>query len=165
MLEGNFIFKRNNQNSQKSNKINPCEQLSLEEQGFKQYFIYVDKSLRKLVFLDTNTHLIHTEIFISDFLKIEISKKMENLFAVHKLQKKLNNSKIDPNEYFDKFQNKFLENDYYVLSLYLTTNVRLEFVFTSFEEFKIWNKGINEIISNRMKLSRYKSRIKQDDYQ
>ena len=169
MLEGSFIYKRLYNKKQEDfnsldGNINP------EYLGFLQVFINLDKSLR-LISYTNEKFKAKTEIFIDKIERIEVSKQTKNVENIRKIYKNLEKQNLDPESYFtnlgssnsmllnEKNRNKYLNANYYMLIIVLRTGIKVELLFTCFEIYKSWRKGLESLIMNRSRLAFLKPKI------
>lgn len=153
--------------------FNALDDITPESVGFEQMFVNLDKSLRILIFtkqdLSTNT-----EIFIDMLEKVEVSKHTKTIDTIHKVYKNFKKQLIDTDEYFnsviekenntstllnEKYRYKCLSSNYYLVLLSLRTGIIVEVIFTSYQTFKDWTKGLDCILMHKAKLSLLKNRI------
>jgi len=129
-----------------------------EDFGFNKYFIYLENDLMNLVFYkkDPKNILNETfEIMVMNMEKTLVSKLTKNIISVHQFYRSLNKQKIDPEKYFqenkekllnDSSRIKYLMNKYFMLTLKLKNEDRIEIIFVSYNDFKIWLNGLAILI-------------------
>jgi hypothetical protein len=95
------------------------------------------------------------EICIMNMEKTLVSKLTKNIISVHQFYRSLNKQKIDPDKYFQENKEKLLNdssrlklllNKYFMLSLKLKNEDRVEIIFVSYNDFKIWLNGLAILI-------------------
>ncbi len=154
LLKGTFAFRRLVSKSEKKNEINTLQIENPEEIGFQKFFVYLDNELLNLIFYKKdNLHILNesTEISTLKMEKTLVSKLTKNIIMVHQFYRSLIKQKIDPDKYFnenkDKFMNessriKFLMNKYFMMTIKLKNEDRIELIFLSYTDFKEWLNGL-----------------------
>lgn len=158
LLKGTFAYRRIVSKSEKKDEINTLQLNNPEEIGFKKYFIYLDNELLNLIFYKKDNLNIKNESTEISTLKMEktlVSKLTKNIIAVHQFYRSLIKQKIDPDKFFnenkEKFVNensriKYLMNKYFMMTIKLKNEDRIELIFLSYSDFKEWLNGLAIII-------------------
>lgn len=175
MLEGSLIYKRVHLDKKHLFEYNPLEneKESLECFGFSKMFLYLDKSLKKLVFEKLDNHSFLSEILLSSISKIEVPKVTQNIVTLQQIYRKYKKQFKDPEIFFDKIQRikdstsqinenykyKCLLTTHFSLFILLTTGVKIELLLLSYEDYKNWFEGLSLILKSKPKLPRLKNKI------
>lgn len=126
--------------------------------GFKKYFFYLDNELLNFVFYKKDSKNLLKETLEIPTLQMEktlVSKLTKNIISVHQFYHSLVKQKIDPDKYFaenkEKFINessriKYLMNKFFMITIKLKNNDRLELIFLSYNDFKTWLNGLAILI-------------------
>jgi hypothetical protein len=153
---------------------NDKEPLSLECYGFSKMFMYLDKTLKKLVFEKQDSYSFLSEILLISINKIEVPKITQNIATLQQIYRKYKKHYNDPEMFFDKIQRikdnncsqlnenykyKCLLTTHFSLFIYLTTGIKIELLLLSYEDYKNCNEALNLILKNKAKLARLKNKI------
>ncbi len=169
LLEGCFIYKRIYNKKQEDfnsldGNVNP------ENLGFLQVFINLDKSLR-LISYAIEKFKAKTDIYIDKVERIEVSKQTKNVENIRKIYKNLEKQNLSPESYFtnlgssnsmllnEKNRYRYLNANYYMMIIVLRTGIKVELLFTCFDNYKAWRKGLESLIMNRSRLAFLKPKI------
>jgi hypothetical protein len=105
---------------------------------------------------DPKNNLSETfEIEVLNIEKTLVSKLTKDIISVHQFYRSLNKQNIDPEKYFQKNKEKllndssrikFLMNKFFMLTLKLKNQDRVELIFVSYNDFKIWLNGLAILI-------------------
>ena len=157
--------------NKKQEEFNPLEaRVSPENVGFVQVFMNLDKSFR-MITITIENFKAKTDIFIDKIERIEVSKHTKNAEYIKKIYKNLEKQNFDPEEYFNSLgscnsmllnvnnRNKFLNAYYYLMIIVLRTGIKVEVLFSSFENYKSWRKGLESLVINKSRLALLKPKI------
>ena len=129
-----------------------------EDLNFQKFFIYLENDLMNLIFYKKDPKNILNETFEIGVMNMEktlVSKLTKDIISVHQFYRSLNKQCIDPDKYFqenkeklliDSSRIKFLMNKYFMLTLKLKNQDRIEIIFVSYNDFKIWLNGLAILI-------------------
>ena len=159
LIKGSFSYIRIISNkSEKKSEINTLELENPEELGFSKYFMYLDNQLMNLSFYKKdprNKENKTTELSTLIMKKTLVSKLTKNVISVHQFYRSLVKQNIDPDKYFkenkDKFINdssriKLLMNKFFMMTVKLKNENRIEIIFLSYSDFKTWLNGLAILI-------------------
>lgn len=143
-----------------------------ETYGFEHLFLSLDKTLRLFVF--TNEDLLtKTELFIEKIETYQVSKTTHMSESVFKVCSDLEKQFIDPETYFNSLQHgknsrsildeeyrkKHLNSQYFLIYIQLKSAAKVEIIFTKFEEYKAWTRGLDCLLKNKSRLSLLRNKI------
>jgi len=150
------------------------EALTLEFYGFSKLFCFVDKGLRKVIFEKMEQYAFSSEILITTIDKIEVPKQIESIASIQKLYHKYQKQNNYPELFVDKltrikdynnslandkYKYRCLLNTHFPIFIHLSTGVKIEVVFMSYDDFRNWSEGMTLLISNKKRLSKLKNKI------
>ena len=83
--------------------------------------------------------------------KTIVNKLTKNIVSVHKIYKSLIQVNINPDVYFREHKNKTIDdllrikyilNKYFLITIKLKTEEKIEIIFMSYQDFKNWLNGL-----------------------
>jgi hypothetical protein len=96
---------------------------------------------------------------INDLEKTIVSRQIKNVIKIHQIMRKLNKENIPHEEYFRLYSKeigiplnvieKSLLSRFFNLMIKLTSGLKMEILFFSFDDFKKWLNGLATIVKNR----------------
>lgn len=96
---------------------------------------------------------------INDLEKTIVSRQIKNVIKIHQIMRKLDKENIPHDEYFNMYSNeigmplniieKSLSTRFFNLMIKLTSGLKMEILFFSFEDFKKWLNGLATIVKNK----------------
>jgi len=133
---------------------------------FKNTFISLDKSLKKLNFDKTSSCISY---LLTDIINIEVSKKMRDIINVAKFYQhssSVRTNLINQYNIFDQhllisqeYEQRCLSARYFLLCLSLNRNFKIEIIFLDLNEFKSWAKNLDFVINNLQQISFLQNKI------
>lgn len=161
-------------NPLKGNEINP------ESLGFFHYFLYLSKTIEKLVLEKLTEPTICTNLNILSFDTIYVPSTTKIILQVYKINKKLiklsktfdeylitNQNKFEKDEELYKFvtnskiRNKCIHNPYFVIHVMMKNKLRMELISNSYEDFKYILNSLNFVMNGYKSLISLSDRIEQ----
>ena len=163
-----FCYFRNiNKNTTKYIPMNKISNENLCKSPY--YFMKSSISLNntyKYIRIGLTTQLDPIDINIKDIQYTVVSSSMKKIIEIYRSYKnfcKENNNAIDKDIFIKKeieknsnlsyeYIKKCINNKKYNFVLFSETNQQMEFIFCSYEDFKMWINGLSYIIKNKKKL-------------
>ena len=135
----------------------------IEKLKFEKALISLDNSFKKI---NIEMKGINTGYWIKEVDYLEISKKMTDILHIHRINKIYLNSKAKSEIYLPdgkknnsekivlngEYKEKCLNAKYFLLSLIMKNQIRIELIFPIFIEYKIWAKKLDFLIKNQYKI-------------
>ena len=168
------FFRKINQNSQKYNPLNKISTENLCKSPY--YFINSSISLNKSynsIRIGLTEELDPIDINIKEIQFTVVSSTMKEMIEIYKDYKKYNkniNENCDKNSFVKKqleknsklnedFIKKCIGNKKFIFTLLVENNPQMEFLFLSYDDFKMWINGLAFIIKNKKNLLEYIGKI------
>jgi len=159
----------------KGNEISP------ESLGFFYYFLYLSKTIEKLVLEKLTEPSISTNLSILSFDCIYVPNTTKIILKVYKMNKKLikfskkfedylvtNKNKFEKDEELykivsnEKLRNKCINNPYFVIHVMMKNKLRMELISNSYNDFKYILNSLNFVMNEYKSLISLSSRIDQN---